>query len=311
MQNRKLALGMVVLAAFMVVDSALAYYDPSTGRFLSRDPIEEVGGVHLYAYCHNRPALARDPLGLTPTEGELVAQLQELVGVWQQQGFVFSAHLLTLFLNKGGAGHGAPSNPIDLSQFSGVISGDSRYRKALAKYVAAQLGGPICGDKTIKLDDKIPVDNKAFSAEFAGFGSFHLLAPRGSGSDLTWALGTGHFGHTNATIAIRASSEGKCCKDVTFSGDMIQKDQWTFPSGFLRNLYEDYRAGNILETQYGYRSFWHVEKWGESMQMVCCPAYNERPRPGRGPGGEPIPGPSVFGGWICSEKKTPTTSRPG
>jgi RHS repeat-associated protein len=39
-------------------------YDPDLGRWLSRDPIEEEGGLNLYGYTGNRPLLYLDPLGL-------------------------------------------------------------------------------------------------------------------------------------------------------------------------------------------------------------------------------------------------------
>lgn len=39
-------------------------YDPLTGRWLSRDPIEESDGLNMYAYVGNSPANATDPLGL-------------------------------------------------------------------------------------------------------------------------------------------------------------------------------------------------------------------------------------------------------
>ncbi|MDX2065147.1 MAG: RHS repeat-associated core domain-containing protein [Fimbriimonadaceae bacterium] len=38
------------------------YYDPSTGRFLTRDPIKD--GRNWYTYCENNPLTAVDPLGL-------------------------------------------------------------------------------------------------------------------------------------------------------------------------------------------------------------------------------------------------------
>ncbi|OQA87105.1 MAG: hypothetical protein BWY31_00981 [Lentisphaerae bacterium ADurb.Bin242] len=44
--------------------SAFAYYMPYEGRFLSRDPIEEEGGVNLYATVGNNPILYWDILGL-------------------------------------------------------------------------------------------------------------------------------------------------------------------------------------------------------------------------------------------------------
>jgi len=39
-------------------------YDPNLGRWLSRDPIEENGGVNLYGYCENNPVNYVDPKGL-------------------------------------------------------------------------------------------------------------------------------------------------------------------------------------------------------------------------------------------------------
>ena len=39
------------------------YYDPSTGRFLTRDPISYRGGINLYSYVRNRPETFVDPLG--------------------------------------------------------------------------------------------------------------------------------------------------------------------------------------------------------------------------------------------------------
>lgn len=40
------------------------YYDPSAGRFLTRDPISYQGGANLYAYVMNNPTNAKDPTGL-------------------------------------------------------------------------------------------------------------------------------------------------------------------------------------------------------------------------------------------------------
>ena len=46
------------------------YYDPSTGRFLSEDPIGFDGGVNWYTYTNNEPTLFLDPYG-TSTQGAL------------------------------------------------------------------------------------------------------------------------------------------------------------------------------------------------------------------------------------------------
>ncbi len=39
-------------------------YDPRTGRWPSRDPIEEKGGLNIYQYVFNGPVIASDELGL-------------------------------------------------------------------------------------------------------------------------------------------------------------------------------------------------------------------------------------------------------
>jgi RHS repeat-associated protein len=44
------------------------FYDPSTGRFINRDPIEEQGGLNLYGMVGNDPINHIDPLGLMTDE---------------------------------------------------------------------------------------------------------------------------------------------------------------------------------------------------------------------------------------------------
>ena len=39
------------------------YYDPSTGRFLQRDPIGIAGGLNVYVYVLNNPVVGIDPSG--------------------------------------------------------------------------------------------------------------------------------------------------------------------------------------------------------------------------------------------------------
>jgi RHS repeat-associated protein len=41
------------------------YYDPTTGRFISEDPIQFVSGVDFYTYGRNNPVIFGDPLGLS------------------------------------------------------------------------------------------------------------------------------------------------------------------------------------------------------------------------------------------------------
>lgn len=43
------------------------YYQPSFGRFVSRDPIGYMGGLNLYDYVRNNPLVFVDPFGLDKT----------------------------------------------------------------------------------------------------------------------------------------------------------------------------------------------------------------------------------------------------
>ena len=44
--------------------TSFAYMSPTTGKFLSRDPIEESGGLNLSGYVNNNPVSYTDPFGL-------------------------------------------------------------------------------------------------------------------------------------------------------------------------------------------------------------------------------------------------------
>ena len=54
--------GLVIWLA--TVQTSLGFYNPSTGRWLSRDPIEEMGGGNVYGFVGNRPLNSADYLGM-------------------------------------------------------------------------------------------------------------------------------------------------------------------------------------------------------------------------------------------------------
>jgi hypothetical protein len=59
---QRLAVGCA--AALLFAQSALAFYNPSTGRWLSRDPLGKSGGLNAYAFVANQPLSWIDSKGL-------------------------------------------------------------------------------------------------------------------------------------------------------------------------------------------------------------------------------------------------------
>lgn len=58
-------LSIVGTCILLSAQTSLAYYNPNTGRWLNRDPIQEHGGKNLFAFVGNAPAFAMDAFGLT------------------------------------------------------------------------------------------------------------------------------------------------------------------------------------------------------------------------------------------------------
>ena len=57
------------------------WYDPVTGRFLSKDPIGISGGLNQYVFCGNNPLNFTDPLGLATYGGKWKGPLME----WEKE----------------------------------------------------------------------------------------------------------------------------------------------------------------------------------------------------------------------------------
>ena len=61
--KRTLAIGLTLLG-LLLGREASGFYDPTIGRWLSRDPIEEQGGKNLYGFVHCNAVNEFDVLGL-------------------------------------------------------------------------------------------------------------------------------------------------------------------------------------------------------------------------------------------------------
>lgn len=60
----KMALFVWAFLMLVALETACAFYDPGTQRWLNRDPIEERGGGNLYQFVQNDPLTYRDGFGL-------------------------------------------------------------------------------------------------------------------------------------------------------------------------------------------------------------------------------------------------------
>ena len=85
------------------------HYQPTLGRFLSRDPIGHAGGMNLYSYANSNPSTFADPTGLfTGAEAAAAAR-------------VFIAQMETMIASGSGAAAAGP-NPLILGTLmTGVI----------------------------------------------------------------------------------------------------------------------------------------------------------------------------------------------
>jgi len=54
----------LLTALLLVPELGQCFYNPSTGRWLTRDPIGEAGGFNLYSLVANNPVNENDPVGL-------------------------------------------------------------------------------------------------------------------------------------------------------------------------------------------------------------------------------------------------------
>jgi len=69
-------------------------YNPLDGRWLSRDPVEEWGGINLVLFSVNSPIRVHDPLGLSPGRGPCILHADQLnvpglgAGTWARTRWV-------------------------------------------------------------------------------------------------------------------------------------------------------------------------------------------------------------------------------
>jgi RHS repeat-associated protein len=223
-------------------------------RWMQQDPLSYLGGGDLYESLGSSPNNLTDPRGtLQGTEEEDRYILAEQLKWLNQKGYGFAEALLSAFLaNK-------PVAADAFQLFAFEIKNDQRYREAAQTHFANEFG-----------DSKLPIGEYkltntpvAFEVGYYTFGRFGY--PSG---DLGWALGTGHFGYTDATIHFTNSpDQGKRCFSVELT--MHQRDPFAFAPGKLhyRNLFDANAAGYDLVKNHFYGVFTHQESWKDTITV--------------------------------------------
>jgi RHS repeat-associated protein len=191
------------------------YYDQTTGRFVSEDPIKFLGGANFYRYGRNNPLIYRDPSGKDPllgvwigalaggiygglgaaAEGGSLTDILEGAGIGAISGAAIgaidpTAGVATLALLGGAsagvadltgqalAGAGTRCKPFNIGHAIGAVAGG-----ALGGWGAGTLGAAF---EAIGLSDSIPIQGGIASitsgpgALLPGIGG-NLVSPSGGG----------------------------------------------------------------------------------------------------------------------------------
>ncbi|NJO21426.1 MAG: hypothetical protein HC838_17215 [Spirulinaceae cyanobacterium RM2_2_10] len=140
-------LWLVCLWLLLGVVSAQAFYNPESGRWPNRDPIEERGGRNLYGFVGNRPIGRIDPFGLideNSSVAEIEAEVRSLIQDARDWGLNVAADMLQNYLNGGGD----QTLPVSwLRSFSKVTDAESRNEGRFSSRLLTIAQGMRCGER--------------------------------------------------------------------------------------------------------------------------------------------------------------------
>ena len=120
---------LALLGCLLLPQTANCYYNGSTGRWLSRDPFAEEGGVNLYGFVANTSVNAIDLLGLAKRTVRYVGKsfingIGPLGSLGNRAGLPFPSGIISV-------------NGVDL----GAISGDGQYADQRLAILESLVGG--------------------------------------------------------------------------------------------------------------------------------------------------------------------------
>jgi RHS repeat-associated protein len=121
------------------------FYSPELGRWVNRDPIEEMGGINLYGFTSNQPIDEIDVLGLSES-----AALQALQRAWQdyQTAMAAAQAALQRYYAAVSAGEKGACNAAYQRALDAGARATQALRRAQAAYRAAAAASAAAGTLT-------------------------------------------------------------------------------------------------------------------------------------------------------------------
>jgi len=240
MKPKQTLLFVVLLYGVSLAREAQAFYNPSTGRWLSRDPIHENGGLNLYEFTINNPESFYDYLGEDTVSDDLIT-LNAAVKRWRPRGWDFAADVLQLFI-------GNSKGNLNVYRHHNKVKNDMGWRLAFWKHlteVALSANGTF-GDPLL---EKIPeggnmADPKTLKQLFDyRFGS--RSDAFSENNELFYALYGSHYDYYGKYTCLGLSMWSINVKVALW-------DVETFPYHLGQEMFGPYEAASDLEHNHGW-----------------------------------------------------------
>lgn len=132
-------------AATGLINFRARWYDPVTGRWISKDPIGLSGGLNLYAFCGDDPVNCNDPYGLSAWgdvyDNVLKDEYGDILDISDDIGLVGFGSLL---YNGASAAYNSIVDALSASQIArSELAGALNNGNIVSKILAAEKGAKI------------------------------------------------------------------------------------------------------------------------------------------------------------------------
>ena len=239
------------------------FYHPPNGRWLNRDPIEERGGVNLYAFCENNPIYEIDSLGENLFDIH-ARRIRDFLQMGNEEMAAGEAFLLYQEIAMGGT----ILEPLAAQLLNYWLKGSGRTYTIPSQHVkrAMLYDRPEGNSPKKQLTDRLC----AATAMNAGSLSGYRI-------DLTATEGT--YYHAFGSFTIFFSGTYKCRKgEFKFTGNWDFEDTYDWHNGLSANVLgteiEDSWA-NLVKEYKGANDFDEKGSWNGTINVKCSSSGKE------------------------------------